>query len=283
MLSCILHFTGKYAVNLYLLNLILMEDTTISPTFLQEGMAYVERNFASESSYLSEAKKIIKERFDLRDKHIIDFGCGMGSMSFWIAREKNCYIDGFDIDPNHIAVCKALQKKYPSPRISFDIRNIIEDPIDRQYDMVLLTDVVEHIKLEWLPDIFRILITRNLKPGGVLFICYPPWEGPYASHMKTTVRIPWIQLLPQPLVVGIMRKYNKPNIGKGDMLQDYLELNHINHSRLMKLLSPFKLEPILRVSHTKINNLSLFKRTNLNFFPFKYLVSHEIIAFRKPG
>lgn len=260
-----------------------MESISLSPAALKEGLAYAEHNLLPESRHLIEAKEVILRNFDMTDKHILDFGSGMGAMTLWVAEKTHSFIDGFDIDPNHVAVSQELLKRYPNPRVSFDVRNIIENPIDKQYDMIMLTDVVEHLKLEWLPHIFKILITRNLKPGGTLFLCYPPWEGPQASHMKTPIKIPWIQFLPHRWVVAIMRKYNRPNVGRGDMLQDYLELNHINHARLMKLLAPFGLERTLRVSHTKFNALPFLRHTNLNFFPFIYLVTHEIIAFKKPN
>lgn len=248
---------------------------------LQEGLAYAEKNFLSNKSHLYLDKEVLKKHFDLRGKDVLDFGCGMGNTSLWMAKEMGAVVDGFDLDPNHIAVAKELNRKFNIPNVYFELKNIIESPIEKQYDFIILNDVIEHIKEEWIPNILGILITKNLKKEGVIFFSYPPWEGPHASHLQRAIKIPWIQFFPHGYVEKLIRQNNRKLVGSKDLMTEYLELNHMTHKKLMSFLKPFNMKRIFRYSHTKFNSLPLLKDASLNFFPFNYLVTKELIAFRK--
>lgn len=251
------------------------------PAKLKEGLQYAENNFLGEKSHLYLDKQILKKYFDLRGKDVLDFGCGMGNTSLWVAKEMDANVDGFDLDPNHITVARELNKKHKIPGVRFELRNIIESPIDKQYDFIMLNDVIEHIKEEWIPGILNTLINRNLKEGGIIFFSYPPWEGPHASHLQRAIKIPWVQFLPQTYVHTLIEQNNRKLVGSKDLMTEYLELNHMTHKKLMSYLTPFGLKRLFRYSHTKLNNLSLLKDASLNFFPFNYIVTKELIAFRK--
>jgi 2-polyprenyl-3-methyl-5-hydroxy-6-metoxy-1,4-benzoquinol methylase len=253
----------------------------MDPALLKEGMAYAEKNFLSDESHLFLDKKILRENFDLKDKNVLDFGCGMGNTALWMAKELGARVDAFDLDPNHITVARELLRKYNVPGVNFDVKNIIENPIDKQYDFIILNDVIEHIKEQWIPGILDILINRNLKPGGIIFFSYPPWAGPHASHLQRAIRIPWIQFFPKSYVRELIKKKNQQLVSGKDLLTEYLELNHMTHKKLNSFLKQFRLRKIFRHSHTKFNRLPLMKNVNLNFFPFTFVVTKELIAFRK--
>jgi len=165
--------------------------------------------------------------------------------------------------------------------LNFDVKNIIENPIDKQYDFIILNDVIEHIKEEWIPGILDILINRNLKPGGIIFFSYPPWAGPHASHLQRAIHTPWIQFFPKRYVHAQIKKKNQQLVSGKDLLTEYLELNHMTHRKLSSFLKPFGLKKIFRHSHTKFNKLPLMENANLNFFPFTFVVTKELIAFKK--
>ena len=259
-----------------------LNATTMDSAQLREGMEYAEKNFLSDqTSHLFLDKQILKNNFNLKGKDVLDFGCGMGNTALWMAKEMGARVDGFDLDPNHIYVAQELNRKYNVPGVYFELKNIIESPIDKKYDFIILNDVIEHIKEEWIPGILDILINRNLKPGGTIFFSYPPWEGPHASHLQRVIKTPWIQFFPRSYVHGLIRKKNLHLVGSKDLMTEYLELNHMTHRKLMSFMKPFGLQRIYRHSHTKFNRLPLLQHVNLNFFPFKYVVTKELIAFRK--
>jgi 2-polyprenyl-3-methyl-5-hydroxy-6-metoxy-1,4-benzoquinol methylase len=258
-----------------------MNTTTMNPELLKEGLAYAEKNLLSHESHLFLDKKILKQNFDLRNKEVLDFGCGMGNTAVWVAKEMGARVDAFDLNHNHICVARELLKKYKVEGVHFDVMNIIETPIDKQYDFIILNDVIEHIKPEWIPGILEILINRNLKPGGIIFFSYPPWAGPHASHLQRAIKIPWIQFLPKGYVHALITRKNQQLVSGKDLLTEYLELNHMTHKKLVSFLQPFKLQQVFRHSHTKFNKLPLLKSVNLNFFPFIFIVTKELIVFRK--
>lgn len=248
---------------------------------LQEGLAYAETNFKSDNGFSKLDKELIRSNFDLKGKDILDFGCGMGHMSIWFARELQANVFGVDIDENHIAVAKEFHKKYPTPNVSFSLKNIIADPIDRQFDFIFLNDVIEHIHFNWIQNVLDILILKNLKTNGIIFFSYPPWEGPHASHLQPITKIPWVQFLPRKFIFQLLEKRNRQLVGTQDLLTEFQELNHMSHKKLSKFLRKYNLQQVFRKSHTKLNKISFLKNYNLNFFPFKYIVTKELIAFKK--
>lgn len=250
----------------------------------EQGLRYAEKNFSGDDSHLKLDKKILRREFNLKGKCVLDFGCGMGNTSLWLAREMGARVDGFDLDPNHIAVAQELNRKYRIEGVRFEVRNVVESPVDKQYDFIMLNDVIEHIRKEWIPAILDVLINRNLKKGGIIFFSYPPWEGPHASHLQRAIRIPWIQFFPRRYVDTLLRQNNRKLVGTKDLMTEYRELNHMTHKKLMSFLEAFPLQRVFRYSHTKFNHLPMLKETSLNFFPFTFIVTKELIAFRKiPG
>jgi 2-polyprenyl-3-methyl-5-hydroxy-6-metoxy-1,4-benzoquinol methylase len=258
-----------------------MNTAIMDPVLLKEGLEYAEKNLLSDDSHLYLDKKILKENFDLKNKDVLDFGCGMGNTALWMAKELGAKVDAFDLDPNHIAVANELLRKHNVPGVRFDVKNIIENPINKQYDFIILNDVIEHIREQWIPGILDILVNRNLKPGGIIFFSYPPWAGPHASHLQRAIHIPWIQFFPTAYVHGLIKKKNQQLVSGKDLLTEYLELNHMTHRKLNSFLGPLGLQKIFRHSHTKFNKLPFMKKVNLNFFPFTFVVTKELIAFRK--
>lgn len=255
--------------------------STLNAQQFHEGLAYAEKNYSSNQSHLWLDKHFLQKHFDLSQKDILDFGCGMGGMTLWLAAETGANVDGVDLDPNHIAIAQELQRRHNVGNVHFSVRNIIEHPVDKQYDYIMLSDVIEHLKPEWIPNILETLIHRNLKKDGVIFFSYPPWEGPYASHLWGIVKIPWIQFLPQRWVRNLLQKRNKQLVGVNDLMTEYLALNHMTHAKLRYFLKTFQLNPVFRHSHTKFCKLPLLKNISLNFFPFKFFVTKELVAFRK--
>ena len=189
------------------------EPPLLDSNLLKEGLEYAEKNFLSKNSHLYLDKEILGKNFDLRGKDVLDFGCGMGNTSLWIASEMGAYVDGFDLDPNHIMVAKELNRKHKVSGVRFVLRNIIESPVDKHYDFIMLNDVIEHIKEDWIPVILDILINQNPKKGGTIFFSYPPWEGPHASHLQRAIKIPWVQFLPQKYVYNLIESNNRKLVG----------------------------------------------------------------------
>ncbi len=250
---------------------------------IQKGINYAKKNFIGYDNHLALDKAFISRYFSLKGKDVLDFGCGMGGMSLWLAKNMECRVDGYDLDENHIFIAQELYREYPMENVHFSTRNIITEPIEKKYDLILLNDVIEHIKEAWIPQILQVLIHKNLKNDGFIIFTYPPWEGPYASHMHRIIPVPWLQYMPQSWVLKAIGKRNQPTVGRFDLYNEYLALNKMTHRKLTNLLKPFPLRQVQRNSHTKLNRIPLFSHLNLNRFFFRFLVTKELIAFQKVG
>ena len=249
----------------------------------QEGLAYAEQNFLDENaSHLHVDKKLLREKFNLDNKKVLDFGCGMGGMSLWYARTWKCQVHGVDIDRHHITIANDLKARHGVKNVQFEVRNVLDKPLNEKVDFIVLNDVAEHIQFPILRKIFQEL-SKSLVPGGQIYVSYPPWKSPYASHVQHVTGIPWCQFLPDSILLPMIEKNNRQIVGEeeSDLIQAYKGLNHLTHKKLMTVIEGSGLKPVFRKSHSFINRISFLKNVNLNFFPFDFLVTKEFILLEK--
>jgi SAM-dependent methyltransferase len=250
-------------------------------TLLKEGLTYAEGNFQNENApHLKVDKKLIRSLFDLDNKKVLDFGCGMGGMSLWYASNWSCEVLGVDIDQHHIDIANLLRDKHQQYNVHFERRDVLQHPLDDSYDFIFMNDVAEHIPLPVLTDIFK-QFTRVLKPDGILFVTYPPWKSPYASHVNHVIKLPWVQFLPQSLVRSWIKAKNHPIVGdlESDLVEAYDGLNHLTHQKLMQVANTAGLHLMYRRSHAFYNKWPQLKNLQLRFPPFDFLITKEFAAF----
>lgn len=249
----------------------------------EEGLAYAESNFLDENAaHLHVDKRLIRDKFNMDGKRVLDFGCGMGGMSLWYATNFKCEVHGIDIDAHHVKIANDLKTKYKAKNLVFEVRNVLDKPLEGKYDLIVLNDVAEHIQLPILKAIFQAL-SKNLAPGGGIYVSYPPWRSPYASHVQHVVGIPWCQFLPKPMLLKMIEKNNRQIVGEeeSDLLQAYKGLNHLTHSKLMGALEGSGLRPVFRKSHSFFNKFGPFKNASLRFFPLDFLITKEFLLLEK--
>jgi cyclopropane fatty-acyl-phospholipid synthase-like methyltransferase len=245
---------------------------------LNEGCKYAENAFIGANSHLNLDKKLIKENFDFTGKKILDFGCGMGGMTLWYATQWKCQVYGIDVDPNHLEIASILKTKHKVNNVKFELRNVLEKPLTEKYDYIILNDVAEHIPMDILDKIL-VQLKACLAPEGGIFLSYPPWEGPYASHLNHVLSLPWCQFLPDFMLKNIMKNKDRKLVGTKTIMQEYYELNHLNHNRLTNIIDKIGLDMKFRKSHSRLNRMKLFMNKNINFGIFKYLITKELVVF----
>jgi len=251
-----------------------------------EGLQYAEDNFQNDDApHLKVDKALLKNKYNLNGKKILDFGCGMGGMSLWYATTwPECSVYALDIDSHHIEVATTLQEKYQVHNVEFSRRNILETPLEdhERFDFIVLNDVAEHIQFPILKQIFKQLSNR-LTDDGVIFVSYPPWRSPYASHVTHAVKVPWCQFLPESVLFKMIEKNNQVIVGdlESDLLEAYKGLNHLTHEKLTEVVATNNLKPVFRKSHCILNRLPGLKETNINFFPLDFLVTKEFLVLQR--
>jgi len=250
----------------------------------EDGLAYAEDNFINDrASHLWVDKQLIKENFDLNGKQVLDFGCGMGGMTLWFAKNWDCEVYGLDIDHHHIRIAQHLKQKHEVENVFFDIRDILKKPFRRseKFDYIFLHDVAEHIPLDELKRIF-IQLSKSLEPDGLIFVAYPPWKSPYASHLYPAVSIPWSQFLPKKILFPLIEKDNRVLVGdeESNLLEAFQGLNRLTYKKIVKLLADTELQITYRKSHCLLNKLPFLKKQNINVFPFDFLVTKEFLVLK---
>jgi ubiquinone/menaquinone biosynthesis C-methylase UbiE len=125
----------------------------------------------------------IVDGLDVRDKRVLDVGCGIGGPAFILAGAHGANVVGTDLEPHLIEIAKERAKKHElGEKIYF--RVVEPGPLtfpDESFDFVVSSGAFTQIadKLGMFKEVLRVL-----KPGGV-FSCYD-WmksEGEYSDDM----------------------------------------------------------------------------------------------------
>ena len=260
---------------------------TLSADLLNNSLNYAENNFLNDSArHLQVDKDFIRQHFDLNHKRVLDFGSGMGGMSLWYAKNWRCYVKGVDIDGFHVNVANQLKDKHNVQNVSFEKRDITTDKLPPQYegtfDAIFMNDVAEHIPFPILENIFAEF-HRLLSPKGRIFVSYPPWQSPYASHVVRVTGLPWCQFLPQKMLLKWIEKKNEKISGEheSDLIEAYNGLNRLTHSNFTPILEKTGFKINTRLSHSLLKKLPILRGVNPRIFPLSFLISKEILILEK--
>jgi len=126
----------------------------------------------------------------VRDKDVLDFGCGSGAMSLLMNRlgARSCI--GIDLSEKSIETARAkvsgqaIEFRCASDTTTIELK-------DAAVDRIVCFDVMEHIMDyeaiigEWL---------RVLRPGGMVLIHWQPWFHPYGHHGHDYLPVPWVHV-----------------------------------------------------------------------------------------
>jgi len=125
----------------------------------------------------------IVEGLDMRDKRVLDIGCGIGGPAMFLARNYGANVVGTDLEPQLLELARQRAKKY-GLEAKIDFQWVEPGPLgfpDESFDFVMSSGAFTQIanKLEMFKEVLRVL-----KPGGV-FSCYE-WmktDGEYSEDM----------------------------------------------------------------------------------------------------
>lgn len=133
----------------------------------------------------------------IHGKDVLDFGCGDGPLSFFLATEKHPRkMLGVDISADAIhRANSALIRISRTTNIPIEFRLGETDTlpvVDQSYDTIVAFDCLEHVMspAEILKDWHRVL-----RPGGRCLIEWFPYSGPWGPHMEALIPIPWAHFI----------------------------------------------------------------------------------------
>lgn len=156
--------------------------------FHQQPMTYQQAQ-----DFLVRYRRSIRRSFDRYTRilphiplhsHVLDFGCGWGVFTEMVHLERQCQIDGIDLDPASIQIARDLVQEKQG--LSFSVRHI-KEILDETYDVVISTQVAEHTLN---PGNYLCECNRVLRPGGYLIISVPNILTPrqFLSILSPTAR-----------------------------------------------------------------------------------------------
>jgi len=138
-------------------------------------------------------------------RQLLEIGCGMGSvLSAFASKGWQCI--GVEMyEPSLDNARHFLKPEIAEGSVKLVAKDIYKcDPekdFGTRFDLIVLKDVIEHIH-----DQQKLIAWMKLflKPGGMIFFGFPPWQMPYGGHQqvaasKVLSKLPYFHLLPMPL------------------------------------------------------------------------------------
>lgn len=129
----------------------------------------------------------------LKDKIILDVGCGAGGKTLYYASMGAKKVYGIDVvekykdESNKLASKKGLNDKFEF--VLSDAANVPFE--DEFFDCIIMNDAMEHVDnpTEVLKECHRVL-----KKGSRIYLNFPPYYHPYGAHLSDVIGFPWIHM-----------------------------------------------------------------------------------------
>lgn len=139
---------------------------------------------------------------------VLEIGCAEGGLLDILG---SIGIDslGIELSPERIQI--ALNKNPNLNVIQGDITDEnLSAKIGKEFDFIIMREVIEHVKNKYAA--FEN-IDRLLKPGGYIYISFPPKYSPFAGHQQIAKSflkyLPYIHLFPTSILKKIARQLSE--------------------------------------------------------------------------
>lgn len=127
-------------------------------------------------------------------KRVLDMGCGASGKSLYYLSIGAASVVGVDVVAHYKAEAEAFARELGfADRFTFLLGDALHLPLDEcTFDVVIMNDFMEHI---YDPESAIREAMRVLKPGGRLFVNFPPYFHPTGAHLSDVIGIPWVHML----------------------------------------------------------------------------------------
>lgn len=179
--------------------------------------------------------KRVSDRMDLKNKQVLDIGCGYGALSS-ILLEHGARVWATEVDD--VKLTFAREKLGENKNFhSFPVQDEILPFENIFFDAVFIFDVIEHVRN---PKKTMEEVERVLKPGGYLYVEFTPYYSVTGHHLYDYAKWP-IHILPREKIKQIV--FSKKV--KGFMTQDYYwkqfeSLNKLRIPEFQRMVKKFK-------------------------------------------
>ncbi len=153
---------------------------------------------------------------------VLEIGCGEGG-NLKPFLKQGCKVVGVDLAKDKIA----NGKNYLSDYIKDNRCLLLDEDVFNinslgEFDLIFFRDVIEHII-----DHEKLLsfTYEHLKPSGIAFIAFPPWQNPFGGHQQMLnsflSKIPFIHLLNSHIYRNILKISGE----REEVIKELIELN----------------------------------------------------------
>ena len=156
--------------------------------------------------------------------NVLEIGCGeAGNLKPFV--DLGCKATGIDLSQSKIESGKVFYANHPNKQnlvlIAQDIYKTGDD-FNQHFDLIIMRDTIEHIPNQ---EMFMGFVKKFLKPAGLFFLAFPPWQSPFGGHQqvcrnKFLSALPYFHLLPRFLYTGVLMLFGE----SGDTVQNLLEV-----------------------------------------------------------
>lgn len=179
--------------------------------FHSDRKRYFEMQIENAEKYVL---PFIEKKFPVKmGMRVLEIGAGEGGVLKAFVN-KGCTGVAVELDSTRVRAGKQwLNEDIEKGKLSFFVNDIYKSSVETlggRFDIIVLKDVIEHIHdqeklISWLHSF--------LKPGGVIFFGFPPWQMPYGGHQQMCEhglsKMPYIHLLPVALYRWLLKLFKE--------------------------------------------------------------------------
>ena len=151
-------------------------------------------------------------QLNLKDRSVIDIGCGYGDLAIVVAKAGARRVVGVDVDQDWIATARRNAAAEGVGKVAaFECSDFVDDfNPDEPFDFAFSQNGFEHI----LDPVCCLMRAQDcLTPGGVLATMFGPlWNSPYGAHTRSYTPVPWVHFLfPEKVVLRVRAERYRPD------------------------------------------------------------------------
>lgn len=127
--------------------------------------------------------------FDLAEKTVLDIGCGLGGKTAQYAGMGAEAVFGLDLRLHSLTAARDFCAGQGLMHTGFVCTDAGKMALpNNSIDAIVSVNAFEHID-----DLYDTLVEcrRVIKPGGQIFLHFPPFYSPWGAHLEGWVNFPW--------------------------------------------------------------------------------------------
>jgi SAM-dependent methyltransferase len=179
----------------------------------------------------------------VRERDVLDFGCGEGYQAVAMALQGARSVTGVDTNARLLGTGRALAQEHDAQERTRFVERLERERHHGAFDLVVSQNSMEHF-----PDPGAVLreMRAVLRPGGLVFLTFsPPWLAPYGSHMQFFTPVPWVHLLfSERTVMAVRTRYRSDGAKRYEDVEG--GLNRMTLAKFERLIRDSRLRILWR-------------------------------------